>query len=403
MEDSEELRQYITCDAKGCEKTNPSSRCSKCRMVYYCNRDCQKADWKRHKIDCHAVDEMRKKCTGVGDLSQIKEITGIAEGGTETAGPCGICLEEEITNPMIFTKCKHTFCFSCLVRFQSVSKVSDSEVDRTKCPYCRSEIPDFVESSKTRICVMTARAGRRDLPEEERAALVSTALADVQKLCDTGDIALVVFLTPIRAKLLSLQGKHFAALAVLQEVLPEWTKMAERSANIERAIAELRAQGPSWSGLAQIGQAYAEGQVSLPDDKISLRKTDLIEMYLHIADIQQDLEDWEAAKQTYQKIVMDFEEVNDFTAPQQRRVFMGSSVCAYHLKHYDVAIDLGEAALQTNRAFPGVHKVLALAYKADGRLDEARKLAAAAILHEAPWDDDNKEENWKFWKEITTE
>lgn len=28
------------------------SKCSLCQKVYYCNTDCQKADWKKHKINC---------------------------------------------------------------------------------------------------------------------------------------------------------------------------------------------------------------------------------------------------------------------------------------------------------------------------------------------------------------
>lgn len=389
MEDSDELRQYITCDAEGCGKTHPASRCSNCRMVYYCNRGCQKADWKRQKPDCRAVDEMRKLCTGIGDLSELKEITGVIPGETDMAETCGICLEEKIINPMIFTKCKHAFCFSCLVRFQSVSKGTHNNTSGTKCPYCRSEIPDLVESSKSRICVMAARAGRRDLPEEERETLVETALEEIEKLYDTGDTALMVSLTPIRARLFSLRGDHRAAIAVLQEALPEWTKMAEQGAARRAKVYDLE----------QTGHPLPEDTLD-EGPKLSLSRTVLIEVYLQIAEFQEKLEDWVAAKRTYQKILMEFDDMNDFTAPQQRRVFFGSSVCAYHLKNYDLAIDLGEAAMQTNRAFPGVHKALALAYKAAGNMNKARQLAAAAILHEAPWDDDNKEETWHFWKEI---
>jgi hypothetical protein len=28
------------------------ARCSACKKTYYCNRECQKADWKRHKSSC---------------------------------------------------------------------------------------------------------------------------------------------------------------------------------------------------------------------------------------------------------------------------------------------------------------------------------------------------------------
>ncbi|GAX23396.1 hypothetical protein FisN_15Lh116 [Fistulifera solaris] len=385
MEDTDALRQYITCDAEGCGETHPASRCSNCKMVYYCNRTCQRKDWKRHKPDCHGVDDMRKRCTGIGDLSEIQEITGIMPGESNTAETCGICLEEKMVNPMIFTKCQHAFCFACLVRLQSLGRGPHSTVNGTKCPYCRSEIPDLVKSSTSRISVMAARAGRRDLPEEEREACVAMAMEEIEKLYNAGDTDLMFFLIPMRARLLSLRGDHRAAIDVMQEALPEWIKMVEEGNSLRENL----------FGLTQME--------SLPEGRITLRNTDLIEAYLQIAEYQERLEDWVAAKKTYQKIMMEFNDVDDFTPPQQRKVFFGSSVCAYHLKNYEIAIDLGEAALQTNRAFPGVHKALALTHKAAGNIDKARQLAAQGVLYEAPWDDENKEETWQFWKEINEE
>lgn len=48
-----------------CKKTNAqltppqtNKRCSKCREVYYCGRDCQKADWKVHKHVCAALKNL---------------------------------------------------------------------------------------------------------------------------------------------------------------------------------------------------------------------------------------------------------------------------------------------------------------------------------------------------------
>ena len=30
----------------------PLVNCGKCKNIYYCSRECQKTDWKRHKIRC---------------------------------------------------------------------------------------------------------------------------------------------------------------------------------------------------------------------------------------------------------------------------------------------------------------------------------------------------------------
>lgn len=41
-----------TCD--NCGKTNAKSQCSRCKSVYYCNRECQIACWKKHKKICNS-------------------------------------------------------------------------------------------------------------------------------------------------------------------------------------------------------------------------------------------------------------------------------------------------------------------------------------------------------------
>ena len=48
------------CAHCGTEKsaTNPLSRCSRCRLVWYCKgRGCQRAGWKSHKTKCQSVAE----------------------------------------------------------------------------------------------------------------------------------------------------------------------------------------------------------------------------------------------------------------------------------------------------------------------------------------------------------
>lgn len=43
------------CD-KLLEKIN---RCSRCKLSFYCNRTCQKKDWKKHKVVCNNTEESR--------------------------------------------------------------------------------------------------------------------------------------------------------------------------------------------------------------------------------------------------------------------------------------------------------------------------------------------------------
>jgi|TARA_B110000977_G_scaffold38255_1_gene51430 hypothetical protein len=43
------------CAAPSCHK-HGEKKCSQCRAAYYCCKECQTADWKRHKKICRAMD-----------------------------------------------------------------------------------------------------------------------------------------------------------------------------------------------------------------------------------------------------------------------------------------------------------------------------------------------------------
>lgn len=47
----EDLPEFLECDYCGTELVR-KERCSQCKAAMYCNRDCQKKDWKRHKMLC---------------------------------------------------------------------------------------------------------------------------------------------------------------------------------------------------------------------------------------------------------------------------------------------------------------------------------------------------------------
>jgi hypothetical protein len=46
-------RAVMTPECAVCKRP-ATSRCSKCKRVWYCGRECQVADWKSHKPECHA-------------------------------------------------------------------------------------------------------------------------------------------------------------------------------------------------------------------------------------------------------------------------------------------------------------------------------------------------------------
>jgi hypothetical protein len=36
--------------------TGPLSACSQCKQVFYCSKECQKSDWKSHKLNCRKIE-----------------------------------------------------------------------------------------------------------------------------------------------------------------------------------------------------------------------------------------------------------------------------------------------------------------------------------------------------------
>lgn len=78
-----------------CKKPNATSKCGACKMVYYCNVDCQRAHWKRHKKQCnkfHNETQTKIKTTPAGnhkekqdtDISNTYVYKLVALGDTES-------------------------------------------------------------------------------------------------------------------------------------------------------------------------------------------------------------------------------------------------------------------------------------------------------------------------------
>ena len=53
----------------------PLLRCSRCKAIWYCNKDCQRQDWRRHKPECKpgaAVDRAQPSVVQTTGLTQPK-------------------------------------------------------------------------------------------------------------------------------------------------------------------------------------------------------------------------------------------------------------------------------------------------------------------------------------------
>ena len=197
--DTKTLHGFIECDA--CGKNNPPLRCSRCKLTFYCSASCQQTHWKEHKPDCRSVKYMRNLCEGLGGaIIPSKQQEG-GDDGAELAAAvnseCGICLQEEMKDPVVLEKCKHAFCFLCLKEWQTYSKrnaqpSSSSPTYSSSCPNCRQQITvNLVEECTEKAKLYATRGGKTSLSQEERTQSYDLALQQLDKILagDSTDIA----------------------------------------------------------------------------------------------------------------------------------------------------------------------------------------------------------------------
>jgi hypothetical protein len=55
-EDDDRAKYCSHCGTRETQVDDPLMKCKRCRMIYYCNKECQVADWKSHKKMCKAAN-----------------------------------------------------------------------------------------------------------------------------------------------------------------------------------------------------------------------------------------------------------------------------------------------------------------------------------------------------------
>ena len=117
--------------------------------------------WKEHKPKCTFIKEK------YDDWEDARKTTMHGSALDTKEGPCAICLEETITNPVVLP-CGHVFCLSCVGKYQWAS-----ESGKASCPYCRGEIPDGLERAFERGKLYLGRATTSPKGSEERKKYAS--------------------------------------------------------------------------------------------------------------------------------------------------------------------------------------------------------------------------------------
>lgn len=321
---------------------------------------------------------------------------------------CAICLDSEMTNPIVLTGCKHAFCASCLLRWQERQRrsptVSTEATSLHSCPLCRAETTNVADALLLSARLNAERANRPGCTQEERDRFRQEALANVEQALDSENPHLHAYC--IKIDILTSLGDGQAALDCIEEMEKINEQRSEKRRELKRMAAEAQAAvargDHNADGLMEsVEQRFTEE--GLPQESFAENKYNQFGIELQRAEACQVLKEWESAKEVYFRILQSMEGPQDGSAPQQRQVFMGLSRCAYELGVYDKSIAGAEAALDYNRHFPGVHRYKALSEKALGNIDAAIRTMNRAVLYETPWDECNKAENLKLYKELLAE
>jgi TPR repeat protein len=142
------------CGSASCAAIIPAADaqlCARCKLVSYCGRSCQKADWKTHKPRCNAeaeacdaqsqrksagITRLRNDGSGAGAGASASDDTGKEDGEEEEE--CAICLEA-LVDPLApcAEQPSHRYCRGCVQEMQRQKLPS--------CPLCRGKLQDAEE------------------------------------------------------------------------------------------------------------------------------------------------------------------------------------------------------------------------------------------------------------------
>ena len=153
--------------------------------------------WKQHKPNCTWIKEHYVKCKE--DMSKVLPDSSALDS---KEGPCAICLEETITNPVVLP-CGHAFCFSCVGKYQQ----SYTSKEGASCPYCRGEIPEVVDNALDRSILYGDRAVASSKGSEDQKKYAKLSLAEFESLMEVihdGDEESQMNLLHTRAEMMSM-------------------------------------------------------------------------------------------------------------------------------------------------------------------------------------------------------
>mmetsp|Transcript_950 Transcript_950/g.1950 ORF Transcript_950/g.1950 Transcript_950/m.1950 type:complete len:274 (-) Transcript_950:230-1051(-) len=268
---------------------------------------------------------------------------------------------------------------------RSDPSLNSNPYNQSSCPACRgTNAPDLETSATGNALLYATRASNADLEEEEREEYRQKALAELARVSDSETPQTHAQVLITKGEILRDLGRCDKAIEVLQEILKLCDVGVKAKAEIDRLMPQLdRAMN---EGREDDAEAFMnQMEPLLEKNQYAGLQKDFMGTHLTIAEMKESQEEWDAALDIYKlKVGMAMQYDNfgnplNFTAVDQRRLYMGMSRCFYHKAEYKHAIELGSGAIEMNRHFPKVHKYVALSQNASGDMDAAVRTMARAV------------------------
>ena len=444
-----DMRKEIECDQ--CAISNPSKRCSRCHISYYCSADCQRSHWKIHKLDCTPVDETKNDLVGVTNIATSSTTD---EGTNSTSAKvCSLCLSETAENPIGLPLCGHTFCFACLMEWENhrytknslLAKKDRSTPQQRRCPKCRESMNVSIVDAAIEKAYVYAAAGRLTvkvydhhlktdqetvaeiaevplitLMDERKEKFCKLAMeqlnqvlnsdpTDIITLCTKGQI--LRYVRPHDAinafhELLRIDEEGGKTIEKVELVMKDYV---EYEAHMKRTLTSAEFEGkrhPMHHELAKRA-AVAKNLMKTPERGIQLGKgyDRLFTLKVWLAEAFESANEYKKAEAVYKEV---FKEAAQFgyteyikNDPRTCRLMLtGTSRCLFYVKDFVGSKELARMALGTCRHYPGVHILIAQSQWALNEKKAAIRTMCRGVLYEAPWDKSNQKLNRIYLQEF---
>ncbi|GFH48486.1 hypothetical protein CTEN210_04962 [Chaetoceros tenuissimus] len=346
-------RECIECDAPFCYSKNPLKTCSRCRTSFYCDKKCQKKDWKmQHKEKCSDIKEIKNSIAHLGkDANEYIEKEPIAPD-------CGLCLEKKEKDFIIvLNDCGHVLCLDCCITRQ------DGE-NESKCPTCKVDYElSPMEQLERRLQYFERLADdfQNHMTKEDRFKFGQMALDQASKLMymSKNDSNAIIGLCMAKSRVLDHMGQYKDALKVL-----------ETDCNLETYENEVKA----------------------------LFNFEYLMLKAHI---HQHLQEYGIAIEIYEKQLLPLlDENNQAHSWDLYRILCRVARCSYHLGEYEKCIRNSNIVLNYHRHVEDIYEYKARSEMKLGRVHDAVITMNKGVLYETPGDDQNTCRLYRIYEEF---